>query len=102
VSNNVNDLPSLPGPVTPSGAQGADPPPHLVPPELPPELLLPEGAAEVLKRLESIWLQTAPDTIGGDLESARNIAGSLQCEDAEFAKRYVTSLTQLEHWLRDR
>ena len=98
----MNDLPSSPGSANPPGARGADSPPHSIPPELPPELLLPEGADELLARLEAIWLQATPDTIRGDLKSARRVAGAIRGEDAEVAQRYVTALVRLEHWLRDR
>ena len=102
MSNNVNDLPSSPGPANPRRDQRPDSPPHVIPPELPPELLLPEGADELLERLEAIWLQATPDTIGGAVELARRVAGAIEGEDAEVAQRYVTALIRLEHWLRDR
>ena len=102
VSNNPNNPLSSPVPVNPRWAQGEGRPPDLIPPELPPELLLPEGADEVLRRLEAIWLHATPDTIGRDLESARRLAGGTQGEDAEVAQRYVTALSRLEHWLHDR
>ena len=97
-SNNMTDLPSS----NPSRAQDEDHPPQVIPPVLPPELLLPEGANEPLMRLEAIWRQATPDTIGGDLEAARRLAETIESEDAEVARRYVTALIRLEHWLRDR
>ena len=102
MSNNVNDLPSSPGPADPRGAQRPDSPPLFIPPELLPELLLPEGADGLLVRLEAIWLQATPDSIGGDVELARRVAGAIEGEDAEVAQRYLTALIRLEHWLRDR
>ena len=102
MSDDLTHLPISQDPLKQGQPQGTGSPPHVIPPELPPELLLPEGAGESLMRLEEIWLQATPDTIGGDLESARGLAGSIQGEDAEIAQRYVTALIRLEHWLRDR
>jgi hypothetical protein len=36
------------------------------------------------------------------LKSARRFAGTMQGKNAELAQRYVTALSRLEHWLRDR
>jgi hypothetical protein len=72
-----------------------------LPPRVPNELELPDGAGEALQHLKRIWLRATPDSIGGDLELARELAASVPPPEIELAQRYVIAIGRLERWLRD-
>ena len=74
----------------------------LHPPRLPRELEPPEGSGEVLHLLKGVWLRATPDSIGRDVQTARQLAAAASPEDTELAQRYVIALGLLERWLRDR
>jgi hypothetical protein len=73
----------------------------VLPPHLPLELELPDGSGEVLELLKGLWLRATPDSIGRDVQIARDLAASAPARDAALAERYVAAIGRLEHWLRD-
>jgi hypothetical protein len=75
---------------------------EVLPPHVPNELELPDGAGEALQHLKRIWLRASPDSIGRDLELARELAASVPPSETELAQRYVIAIGRLERWLRDR
>jgi len=68
---------------------------------LPLELQLPDGSGEILKLLERLWLHATPDSVGRDLQIARELAATAPPRDIELAQRYVIAIGRLERWLRD-
>lgn len=72
-----------------------------VPPQLPNDLRLPEGAGEVLLLLERLWLASTPESITLDVDRARRLAAEAVPEDADLAARFVAWFERLERWLRD-
>ena len=70
-------------------------------PRVPIELELPDGAGEALQHLKRLWLRATPDSIGRDLQLARELAATVSLPETELAQRYLIALGRLERWLRD-
>jgi hypothetical protein len=73
----------------------------VLPPHLPLELELPDGSGEALELLKRLWLRATPDSIGRDVQLARELAASAAPRDVELAQRYAVAIGRLERWLRD-
>jgi len=71
------------------------------PPQLPLELELPDGSGEVLELLKGLWVRATPESIGRDVQIARELAATAPPSDAALAQRYVVAIGRLERWLRD-
>jgi hypothetical protein len=72
-----------------------------LPPHLPLELELPEDCGETLQLLKRLWMRATPDTIGRDVQLARELAAGVPAPESELAQRYVIAIARLERWLRD-
>lgn len=62
----------------------------------------PPPADPVLLRLHSLWIDATDETVGSVLDEARETAGEVGPELAEWVNAYVAALERLERWLRDR
>jgi hypothetical protein len=72
-----------------------------LPPRLPLELELPDDSGETLQLLKALWLRATADSIGRDVQLARELAASAPARETELAQRYVIAIARLERWLRD-
>ena len=70
-------------------------------PRLPVELELPEGSGEALHLLKALWLRATPDSIGRDVQTARELAATAPPRERDLAQRYLIAIGRLERWLRD-
>jgi hypothetical protein len=74
---------------------------EVLPPHLPLELELPADSGETLQLLKGLWLRATAESIGRDVQLAKELAASAPAPESELAHRYVIAIARLERWLRD-